>query len=124
MECYTYAEESGGCVQRLKSLDCCMPVRYPPNEVPRRMSRDSAPVGLLPSREPNQSLTRRIIRQSSKPAVIHSIVFLSAIVLGVLIYYWTVFSAHMTTLAGEKFTPLGRSMRRPSIKRSRRRPSS
>ncbi len=83
-----------------------MPVRYPPNEVPQgRMSRDPRTGRLVAFAEPNQSLIRRIIRRLLSPPVIIPVVFLSAIVLGVLIYYWTVFSARIDNLlAGEVFT--------------------
>src|SRR4030095_3098560 len=83
-----------------------MPVRYPPNEVPQgRMSRDPRTGRLVCFAEPNQSLIRRIIRRLLSPPVIIPVVFLSAIVLGVLIYYWTVFSRRIDNLlAGEVFT--------------------
>src|SRR5262245_1280428 len=82
-----------------------MPVRYPPNEVHTRMSRDPRTGRLVAYAEPHQSLIRRVFRRLLSPPVIIPIVFLSAIALGVLIYYWTVFSARIDNLlAGEVFT--------------------
>jgi penicillin-binding protein 1B len=54
-------------------------------------------------REP--SFTRRVLRRLLSAPVIIPIVFVGAVVLGVLIYYWTVFSGRIDNLlAGEVFT--------------------
>ena len=83
-----------------------MPVRYPPNEVPQgRVSRNPRTGRIVSYAEPSQSLIRRIIRRLLSPIVVIPVVFISAIVLGVLIYYWTTFSARIDNLlAGEVFT--------------------
>ncbi|HEY8226464.1 MAG TPA: transglycosylase domain-containing protein, partial [Pyrinomonadaceae bacterium] len=83
-----------------------MPVRYPPNQVsPVKGSRDSRTSRLVAYAEPNQSFLRRITRRLFTAPIIIPIVFVSAIVLGLLIYYWTVFSARIDNLlAGEVYT--------------------
>ena len=83
-----------------------MPVRYPPNQMPPgKVSRDLRTRRLVAYAEPNQSLARRIRRRLFSAPVIIPVVFLSAIVLGILIYYWTVFSARIDNLLqGEVFT--------------------
>ena len=54
-------------------------------------------------REP--SLIRRVLRRLLSAPVIIPLVFISAAVLGILIYYWTVFSGRIDNLlAGEVFT--------------------
>jgi hypothetical protein len=48
---------------------------------------------------------RRLVRRLFSAPVIIPVVFISAIVLGVLIYYWTVFSGRIDNLlAGEVYT--------------------
>ena len=89
-----------------------MPVRYPPNDrLPP--ARHSGPAGRQPGivryEEPSASLPRRFLRRFlrrffSAPVII-PLVFISAIVFGVLIYYWTVFSTRIDTLLkGEVYT--------------------
>src|SRR5215213_9624504 len=78
-----------------------MPVRYPPNQPvpPRRNPRVVSYV----QREP--SFARRFVRRFFSVPVIIPLVFIGAAVLGVLIYYWTVFSGRIDNLlAGEVFT--------------------
>lgn len=80
-----------------------MPVRYPPN-TPRYPGggRDPRVVSYV---EPQQSRFRRILRRFFSAPVIIPIAFLSAALLGVLIYYWTVFSSRIDNLLqGEVFT--------------------
>lgn len=82
-----------------------MPARYPTNNVPPprggRLSKKERIIYV----EPQQSRWRRIRRRLFSAPVIIPVVFVSAIVLGVLVYYWTVFSARIDTLlAGEVFT--------------------
>src|SRR4029453_6160946 len=83
-----------------------MPVRYPPNQVfSPKGSRDPRTGRLVAYAEPQQSFLRRISRRLFSAPVVIPVVFISAIVLGVLIYYWTVFSARIDNLlAGEVFT--------------------
>jgi len=55
--------------------------------------------------EPEKSVSRRILRRLFSVPVIIPVVFLGAIVFGVLIYYWTVFSARIDNLLkGEVYT--------------------
>jgi penicillin-binding protein 1B len=83
-----------------------MPVRYPPNQVPQgRVSRDPRTGRLVSYAEPNQSLARRLRRRLLSAPVVIPVVFVSAVLLGILIYYWTVFSARIDNLLqGEVFT--------------------
>ena len=68
-----------------------MPVRYPPRVVSYVESQPS--------------FARRSLRRLFSPPVIIPLVFIGAIVLGILIYYWTVFSRRIDTLLqGEVFT--------------------
>ncbi|HEX6728772.1 MAG TPA: PBP1A family penicillin-binding protein [Pyrinomonadaceae bacterium] len=83
-----------------------MPVRYPPNQMPPgQVSRDPRTGRLVAYVEPRKSLGRRFIRRLFSAPVIIPVVFVSAIVLGILIYYWTVFSGRIDNLLqGEVFT--------------------
>src|ERR1041385_8064657 len=68
-----------------------MPVRYPPKVVSYV--------------EPRPSFPRRWGRRLLSAPVVIPVVFVGAIVLGILIYYWTVFSGRIDNLlAGEVFT--------------------
>src|SRR5688500_7925747 len=78
-----------------------MPVRYPPPKPP--------PSGRKPRMvsyvERQPSFRRRFFRRLLSAPVIIPLVFVSAAVLGVLIYYWTVFSGRIDNLLeGEVFT--------------------
>src|SRR5688500_17200950 len=83
-----------------------MPVRYPPNQMPPgKVSRDPRTGRLVAYVEPRKGLGRRIIRRLFSAPVIIPVVFLGAIALGILIYYWTVFSGRIDNLLqGEVFT--------------------
>ena len=83
-----------------------MPVRYPPNQVSStKGSRGPRTGRLVAYAEPEQSFLRRISRRLFSAPVVIPVVFIGAITLGVLIYYWTVFSARIDNLlAGEVFT--------------------
>jgi penicillin-binding protein 1B len=71
-----------------------MPVRYPPNR-PQVVSYVA----------PEPRFTRRLFRRLFSAPVIIPVVFVGAIVLGILLYYWTVFSRRIDhLLAGEVFT--------------------
>src|SRR5687767_11265734 len=79
-----------------------MPVRYPPNNTRYPGGREPR---LVSYREPEQSVVRRVLRRFFSAPVIIPLAFISAAVLGVLIYYWTVFSARIDNLLqGEVFT--------------------
>jgi penicillin-binding protein 1B len=84
-----------------------MPVRYPPNNQipPVRSTRETRKTRLVAYAEPEKSLSRRILRRLFSAPVIIPVVFLGAIIFGVLIYYWTVFSARIDNLLkGEVYT--------------------
>src|ERR1041384_1958852 len=79
-----------------------MPVRYPPDQDPRPSNRNPRQVSYV---EQGPGFFRRFLRRLFSAPVIIPVVFISAIVLGVLIYYWTVFSGRIDNLlAGEVFT--------------------
>src|SRR6185436_1601244 len=79
-----------------------MPVRYPPNNTRYPGGRDPRGVSYV---EPEVGRGRRVFRRLFSAPVIIPIAFLGAIVLGILIYYWTVFSARIDNLLqGEVFT--------------------
>jgi penicillin-binding protein 1B len=78
-----------------------MPVRYPPQTPP---PSDRKP-RVVSYREREPSFIRRVLRRIFSAPVIIPVVFIGAIVLGILIYYWTVFSRRIDNLlAGEVFT--------------------
>ncbi|HEY0766085.1 MAG TPA: PBP1A family penicillin-binding protein [Pyrinomonadaceae bacterium] len=84
-----------------------MPVRYPPDDKqhPRTTNRDLRKSRVVSYVETRPSLPRRVLRRLLSASVIIPVVFVSAIVLGVLIYYWTVFSGRIDNLlAGEVYT--------------------
>src|ERR1044072_4924195 len=83
-----------------------MPVRYPPdNQYPRSTNRDLKKPGVVAYVEKRPGLLRRVLRRLFSAPVLIPLAFVSAIVLGVLIYYWTVFSGRIDNLlAGEVFT--------------------
>src|SRR6185369_4161837 len=79
-----------------------MPVRYPPDQYPRSSNRDPRRVSYV---EQRAGFWRRWRRRIFSAPVIIPVVFITAIVLGILIYYWTVFSGRIDNLlAGEVFT--------------------
>jgi len=81
-----------------------MPVRYPPNDRLPPARRGGQP-RIVRYEEPPTSFPRRFLRRFFSAPVIIPLVFVSAIILGVLIYYWTVFSARIDTLLkGEVYT--------------------
>src|ERR1044072_8544483 len=79
-----------------------MPVRYPPENYPRPSNRDPRQVSYV---ENGRGFWRRLLRRVFSAPVIIPVVFVTAIVLGILIYYWTIFSGRIDNLlAGEVFT--------------------
>jgi len=81
-----------------------MPVRYPP---PNQLSGsgDSRSQRMVAYVEPRQSLLRRVLRRLLSAPVLIPLAFISAVVIGILVYYWTVFSRRIDTLLqGEVFT--------------------
>src|SRR5690348_12170567 len=82
-----------------------MPVRYPPDQYPRPSNRDPRQPRQVSYVEKSPGFWRRWRRRIFSAPVIIPVVFTSAIVLGILIYYWTVFSGRIDNLlAGEVFT--------------------
>src|SRR5215510_5181127 len=83
-----------------------MPVRYPPdNQFSRTTNRDLRTPGVVSYVETRPSLPRRAVRRLVSASVLIPLAFVSAIILGILIYYWTVFSRRIDTLlAGEVYT--------------------
>src|SRR5262249_6473917 len=84
-----------------------MPVRYPPDErTPARRDQTSTRSRRIVAYEETQpGLLRRVLKRLFSPWVVIPLVFVSAIVLGILIYYWTIFSARIDNLLkGEVFT--------------------
>ena len=78
-----------------------MPVRYPPHNQPPQ-GRNPRVVSYV---EHQPSFWRRLRRRLFSAPVVIPVVFIGAAVLGVLIYYWTVFSGRIDNLlAGEVFT--------------------
>src|SRR6185436_3769449 len=70
-----------------------MLVRYPPdNQSPRTTNRDLKRPRVVSYVESRPSFVRRVLRRLFSAPVIIPLVFVTAIVLGILIYYWTVFS--------------------------------
>src|SRR5262245_13500849 len=84
-----------------------MSVRYPPNppKSPGKGGHDSRSRRVVAYSEPQPSFVWRVLRRLLSAPVVIPVVFLSAIVLGVLIYYWTVFSGRIDNLLqGEVYT--------------------
>jgi penicillin-binding protein 1B len=85
-----------------------MPLRYPPNNPmsPGKSGRGPQDNRIVAYVEPPQPLLRRIVRRLLSAPVIIPVVFLGAITIGVLVYYWTIFSGRIDNLLkGEVFTP-------------------
>ena len=84
-----------------------MPVRYPPDDkqYPRKTNRDLRTPRVVSYVASRPSFPRRVLRRLFSAPVIVPVVFVSAIVLGILIYYWTIFSGRIDNLlAGEVYT--------------------
>jgi penicillin-binding protein 1B len=83
-----------------------MPVRYPPdNQYQGRSTRELRRPQVVSYVESRPGFFRRLLRRLFSAPVIIPFVFVSAIVLGVLIYYWTAFSGRIDNLlAGEVYT--------------------
>ena len=86
-----------------------MPLRYPPEGRPpegKRSRKDSRSQSrIVAYSEPGVSFRRRLVRRLISPPVIIPALFLAAVVIGFLVYYWTVFSGRIDNLLkGEVFT--------------------
>ena len=86
-----------------------MPVRFPPEYDPPRAARavaNARGAGRVVSyAEPEASFGRRFFRRLFSAPVIIPLAFVATITLGILIYYWTIFSGRIDNLLnGEVFT--------------------
>ncbi|HLE61762.1 MAG TPA: PBP1A family penicillin-binding protein, partial [Pyrinomonadaceae bacterium] len=86
-----------------------MPLRYPPSERIPSGGRGSKGARsrsrVVAYEQPGAGFWRRFLRRLFSAPIIISLVFIGTIVLGVLIYYWTLFSARIDNLLrGEVFT--------------------
>jgi penicillin-binding protein 1B len=83
-----------------------MPVRYPPdNRYPGRSAREFRTPNVVSYVESGPGFFKRWRRRLLSLPVIIPLVFIGAIGLGILIYYWTVFSGRIDNLlAGEVYT--------------------
>src|SRR6185503_10134074 len=82
-----------------------MPVRYPPNNQQPGKGRDLRSQRVASYVERRPSFARRFVRRLLSAPIIIPTVFIGAIVFGILIYYWTIFSGRIDNLlAGEVFT--------------------
>ena len=86
-----------------------MPVRYPPEEIPptgkRSRTEPRTRSRIVAYAEPTVSFKRRVVRRLVSPIVIIPVVVLTAVFIGCLVYYWTVFSGRIDNLLkGEVFT--------------------
>ena len=82
-----------------------MPVRYPPDKNPGTSNRSLRTLGVVSYVESRPSFVRRVLRRLVSLPVLIPLVFISAIVLGVLIYYWTVFSGRIDNLLAFDLPP-------------------
>src|SRR5438309_621393 len=86
-----------------------MPVRYPPTDkIPPAVRGGRGPrpqARIVAYDEPGVGFWRRFVRLVLSPPVIVPLVFVTALVIGVLFYYWGVFSRRIDNLLkGEVFT--------------------
>ncbi len=85
-----------------------MPVRYPPEgkspgNRPGKDPRGQA--GVVAYAQPEATFGRRVLRRIISPPVIIPLAAIAVIVIGFLVYYWTVFSGRIDNLLkGEVFT--------------------
>ncbi|HLN97373.1 MAG TPA: PBP1A family penicillin-binding protein [Pyrinomonadaceae bacterium] len=86
-----------------------MPARYPPESFPPTGNRSTKDLRsksrIVAYTEPNVGLGRRVARRLFSPPVIIPISFIAIVVIGCLVYYWTIFSHRIDNLLqGEVFT--------------------
>src|SRR5882672_1185113 len=86
-----------------------MPVRYPPEARPlegKRSKKDSRSQSrIVAYTEPEVVFRRRLVRRLISPPVIIPVLILATVVIGFLVYYWTIFSGRIDNLLkGEVFT--------------------
>lgn len=86
-----------------------MPARYPPEELPPTGKRSGkgprSKSRIVAYAEPPVSFKRRVVRRLFSPIIIIPTLVLAIVVIGCLVYYWTVFSGRIDNLLkGEIFT--------------------
>ena len=85
-----------------------MPIRYPPEGRPpagMRQRKDPRPSSRTVAYAEPETFRRRFVRRLVSPPVIIPLLFLATLVVGFLVYYWTVFSGRIDNLLkGEVFT--------------------
>jgi len=82
-----------------------MPVRYPPDRTPATGGKQSTRNRIVAYKEPPAHTWQRVARRFFTAPVVIPLVFLGTIVIGVLIYYWTIFSHRIDNLLrGEVYT--------------------
>src|SRR6267142_5034945 len=86
-----------------------MPARYPPETIPPAAKRSKKDLRsksrIVAYAEPETSFRRRVVRRLVSPIVIIPVLVLATVVIGFLVYYWTVFSGRIDNLLkGEVFT--------------------
>src|SRR5256712_4500135 len=83
-----------------------MAIRRPPDDfIPPVVRRRARQTRVVTFEEPRSSVTRCLLRFLLRPYIAIPIVFIAAITIGVLGYYWVIFSARIDNLLkGEVFT--------------------
>ncbi len=86
-----------------------MPVRYPPEVEPptgKRFRQDPRSRSrIVAYAEPEVSRKRRVLRRLFSPPVIIPLAIVATVIVGVLVYYWTVFSGRIDNLLkGDVYT--------------------
>ncbi|MGH9933358.1 MAG: transglycosylase domain-containing protein [Pyrinomonadaceae bacterium] len=86
-----------------------MPARYPPEGIPptgKRTGKDPRSKSrIVAYTEPEVSVKRRLVRRLLRPLVVIPLLVTATVIIGSLVYYWTVFSGRIDNLlAGEVFT--------------------
>src|SRR3989441_9225813 len=83
-----------------------MAIRRPRDDfIPPVVRRRARQTRVVTFEEPRSSVTRRLLRFLLRPYIAIPIVFIAAIMIGVLGYYWVIFSARIDNLLkGEVFT--------------------
>jgi penicillin-binding protein 1B len=82
-----------------------MPVRHPPSDRIPTAVRGGKQARIVACDKPGTGFSRRFVRLVLSPPVIVPLVFVAALVIGVLFYYWRVFSGRIDNLLkGEVFT--------------------
>ena len=86
-----------------------MPARYPPEGIPPggKQSRKDlrSKSRIVAYAEPEVSFKRRVLRRLLSPIIVIPLAVLATVVIGCLVYYWSVFSGRIDNLlAGEIFT--------------------